>query len=532
MRKVVLFILVLCFLASGKLALANEPNDNKGTTYTYTGGEWTSKTSWQPNLQNDGGPGTDDNVYIPTEVEAVAPDTLDIATLTVEGKLTLGVDLRVNSLTVESGGVLIASPSIQCMGKLTNKGSISSQASLGIIAQNIDNIGSLTGYDKVNIVVIFNMKNTGILAAGKLLMLRCGDLVNEGKLSTTSIPGNIAVFSNKGFRNDGVVKACDGSAGSDGGNVWVAAQTFSGGGSVTPGNGSAGDPPGKAGKAEIGESFDEDSWSAGNPSSPVGNPPAELTDWNTQTTKIPVFDGRQLGTEFLTLSQPDGTKPMRGRTGWSYVCASGSTTITATLTWNGEGNVFARGTTTDGTLLNTYAFLRANAPKQIRIQVPPFDGDGLKVLNIKYTVNGTLYMATTKIYVYYAACPIIRGKVGETSCTIEDDKGQISDASLPTPPRIEHDRLVVPLRFMVESCGGSVSWNQTKREALITMPGRTVVFAPNSDSAEVNGFSETVYTTSQIEDGHMMVSARSLAEAIGAAVTWDDGEFEFRYPAE
>ena len=98
-------------------------HESAGATYTFIGGSWTDKNSWEPATAGNG-PGLDDNVVIPEGGNAVMPKSCDIGTLTVRGKLTMGNDLRLNSMTVETGGVFELGADLTCTGMLKNNGQI------------------------------------------------------------------------------------------------------------------------------------------------------------------------------------------------------------------------------------------------------------------------------------------------------------------------------------------------------------------------------------------------------------------------
>ena len=104
MKKLTVFVLVLLCALSGVTSAIALTHESAGATYTFIGGSWTDKNSWEPATVGNG-PGLDDNVVIPEGRNAVMPRSCDIGTLTVRGKLAMGNDLRLNSMTVETGGV-------------------------------------------------------------------------------------------------------------------------------------------------------------------------------------------------------------------------------------------------------------------------------------------------------------------------------------------------------------------------------------------------------------------------------------------
>lgn len=505
-----------------------------GVTYTFEGGNWADTDAWTPNLPSAGGPGEDDSVVIPTGLTATTPDQCSVATITVLGELNIGTELRVNSMTVEQNGTLNSTnqnTEIRSTGTLTIKGALKAIDDLDVIAGKIICNGMLEGDSTLNLLSMDGFDVKGRIASNDLLMIRCHQLNNIGRIECKS--GDIAIFSNTGITNNGTIKAGDASSG-NGSDVLIACQSFNGNGVITAGNGADGNPPGKAGRTLIGRSFNGTRWSNETPSSPTGNPPTDLSYWTAQISKIPASDGTRIGISdnILSLDIPEDVKPMAGLSGYSYICGIGGGTIQTKLNWNGAGIAKVRGSINHGELGSVIEYIPANGSVHIRIHIPRSESSSreLKTISIRYHVNGTAYATRLKLYVFYCPCPVIRGQVGDTACTIEDDDGDIESSAMPVAPFIEGDRLMVPLRFFVESCDGQVSWDHMASTATIDMPGRTATFTQNSGDTMVNGYAESLLRDSQIVDGHMMVSARSLAGIIGADVEYESGEYGFTYP--
>ena len=529
---IILCVLMVVTTAGVSVAYASDKAP-EGITYTFTGGSWDKATSWNPNLPADGGPGGDDNVVIPTGKTAQMPNFCSIATLTVEGVIQTGKEeLRVNSMTISSGGKIYANSTIRCVGKFTNKGIFTSDIPLNLFVQKIENTGKIISEKKLNIMSMDGFKNSGEISAYEILMIRCHEMDNTGKIESKT--SNVAIFSNMEINNDGTIQAGDGKANSDGGDVLIACQAFTGAGSVTAGNGGNGNPPGKAGKTKIGTDFDNASWTAENPEGPTGNISNKST-WDAQVSKNPAQDGQLIVSKekLLTLDVPAKSRPMRGKSGYSVICNTGGGTIHTKLHWKGTESVKVYATTNHGKLGSPIEYLQPGGSIDVKINIPVSKSGKreLKRVSVRYYIPGTSYASCLTLYVYYLPCPIIRGKVGETSCTVEDDDGNIKKATMPITPKLEGDRLMVPLRFIVESCDGKVLWNPTTKTATIDLPGRTATFTAGSRDTLVNGYQETLYRNSNITSDHMMVSARSLADVMGADIEFENGCFTITYPS-
>jgi hypothetical protein len=536
MKKSVLILLaglIFVMCVSGSTVSAIESAD-AGTTYTFNGGNWVNNDSWTPTPTTAGGPGEDDSVVIPSDLTATAPDKCSVATITVLGTLNTGIELRVNSMTIERGGALQSvkrDAEIRSTGTLTVKGKLTAGNDLDIIAGKIICSGEVEGDSNLNLLSMDGFDISGGVTASDLLMIRCHQLTNDSRIECET--GDIAIFSNTGITNNGTIKAGDAIT-VKGGDVLIACHSFNGNGVITAGNGADGNPPGRAGHTLIGRSFNGTQWSNETPSSPTGDPPDDLSYWTSQISKNPAIDGKviAISENVLSLDIPEDVRPMAGLSGYSYICGIGGGTIQTKLNWNGAGTAKVRGSISHGELGSVIEYVPSGGSSYVRIHIPRSESSGrnIKTISVRYSVNGTNYATRLKLYVFYCPCPIIRGQVGDTTCTIEDDDGSISGSQMPCKPFIEGDRLMVPLRFIIESCDGSVSWDCVAKTATITMPGRTATFTQHSNGTMVNGYAESLLRDSRIVDGHMMVSARSLAGIIGADVEYEAGEYKFTYP--
>ena len=101
-------------------------------------------------------------------------------------------------------------------------------------------------------------------------------------------------------------------------------------------------------------------------------------------------------------------------------------------------------------------------------------------------------------------------------------KDVISDV----PGVLFNDRTLVPIRFVVESLGAKIEWNQSTYEAKITTDNKTIVLKVDSSTATVNGVKK------KLPDGvppklfgyqgnfRTMVPLRFVSEELGMDVSW------------
>jgi len=91
-----------------------------------------------------------------------------------------------------------------------------------------------------------------------------------------------------------------------------------------------------------------------------------------------------------------------------------------------------------------------------------------------------------------------------------------------SPPYIdENDRLMVPLRAIVEALGAVVEWNPRDQSITITKQEATLFFKINSPLAVVNGQTKRMDTSPVIRNDRTMIPVRYVGEYLGATVHWD-----------
>lgn len=85
-------------------------------------------------------------------------------------------------------------------------------------------------------------------------------------------------------------------------------------------------------------------------------------------------------------------------------------------------------------------------------------------------------------------------------------------------PILRNGATFVPLRDVVTALGGTVAWDNTKKEASATIAQWTARFTAGADTADVNGTEVTFPVPSYIEDGELLVPAQFFHNAYGYKV--------------
>lgn len=88
-------------------------------------------------------------------------------------------------------------------------------------------------------------------------------------------------------------------------------------------------------------------------------------------------------------------------------------------------------------------------------------------------------------------------------------------------PFIENDRVLVPMRGILESLGYSVAWQEESKTVLAEKDEIQISLHPDEKTATVNGKAVSIDAPAKIRNGRTFVPLRFLAEYSGAEVTWN-----------
>lgn len=89
-------------------------------------------------------------------------------------------------------------------------------------------------------------------------------------------------------------------------------------------------------------------------------------------------------------------------------------------------------------------------------------------------------------------------------------------------PFIENGRTLVPIRFISEALGYNVSWNQDKREVSVFNQSVDMVLKIGDKDAIVNGKLINLDVPAKIVDSRTFVPLRFIGESFGMFVDWND----------
>ncbi len=116
---------------------------------------------------------------------------------------------------------------------------------------------------------------------------------------------------------------------------------------------------------------------------------------------------------------------------------------------------------------------------------------------------------------------------GYNNCVFADTSGvavYIDGTAVAFPdgkPYILSNRTFVPVRFISEQLGASVSWNSNTGTVVITKEADSIKLVIGSAEVVKNGVSSSMDVAPVITDGRTMVPLRFVSEQFGALVNWD-----------
>jgi len=90
------------------------------------------------------------------------------------------------------------------------------------------------------------------------------------------------------------------------------------------------------------------------------------------------------------------------------------------------------------------------------------------------------------------------------------------------PPVIKNGRTLVPVRVIAEGLGADVDWNEAARTATITRGNQQLSLTLDSMQARVNGKQVKLDTAPVISKQRMLLPLRFVAESLGVTVGWDN----------
>jgi uncharacterized secreted protein with C-terminal beta-propeller domain len=113
--------------------------------------------------------------------------------------------------------------------------------------------------------------------------------------------------------------------------------------------------------------------------------------------------------------------------------------------------------------------------------------------------------------------------VGSTQALVNNIEKQVDKESEDVRPFVKDGRTLVPVRFVAESFGAKVSWNEKTSAIDLSIGGRTVNMEVGKAIMEIDGKKVSLDVSPEIAGDRTYIPLRKLAEAIGKEVFYDRG---------
>ena len=91
-------------------------------------------------------------------------------------------------------------------------------------------------------------------------------------------------------------------------------------------------------------------------------------------------------------------------------------------------------------------------------------------------------------------------------------------------PKIVNDRTMLPIRIVAEGLGGTVTWNGELQRVTIQKGADVILITIGADTAYVNGTAVKLDAAAFVENGRTYLPLRFISETLGAQVAWNEAE--------
>ncbi len=113
-------------------------------------------------------------------------------------------------------------------------------------------------------------------------------------------------------------------------------------------------------------------------------------------------------------------------------------------------------------------------------------------------------------------------KIGSSNASVFGKSKMVDSNNADVKPIIENSRTLVPVRFIAESFGADVSFDDATRVIGISLGDKTIQMQLDSAEYTVNGETKTLDVPAKSVNGRTLIPLRALVEALGKEVFWDD----------
>lgn len=128
-----------------------------------------------------------------------------------------------------------------------------------------------------------------------------------------------------------------------------------------------------------------------------------------------------------------------------------------------------------------------------------------------FSLGAMKYLESNGVEVKYDKTPPIKVEINGSTLKVDGQEPVLIDG-----------RTFVPMRAIFEALGAKVTWNGGERSVIGVKDATAVKLTIDSKQAALNGRSITLDVAPQLVNGSTLVPVRFISESLGAEVTWDD----------
>lgn len=121
-------------------------------------------------------------------------------------------------------------------------------------------------------------------------------------------------------------------------------------------------------------------------------------------------------------------------------------------------------------------------------------------------------------------------KIGDSRAYKSNVQVQVDSENANVVPKIKNDRTLLPLRFVSESFGCDVQYDDETKEIKISDDEIDIALTVGETKYTVNGNEYQFDVPAEVEEGRTFVPLRALVEALGKEVYWDQRGVIMIYP--
>ncbi|MBQ4159979.1 MAG: copper amine oxidase N-terminal domain-containing protein, partial [Clostridia bacterium] len=113
-------------------------------------------------------------------------------------------------------------------------------------------------------------------------------------------------------------------------------------------------------------------------------------------------------------------------------------------------------------------------------------------------------------------------KIGSPNAIAKGEKTYVDTNNYEVVPFTENGRTLVPVRFISESFGAKVGWEEATQTVSVSYDAKEIKLVIGSNQMLVNGNAVTLDVPANTYNSRTLIPLRALVEALGKHVFWDD----------